>query len=101
MAPLGLLLVQADTADILGIAERTSLSIAVPVSLCAVALITDALSTANADEVSLLNRSQASMTAKGIIVGVDDALERGGCRSSGILHGRQPAVENFTTVSNC
>ena len=78
MAPLGLLLLQADAADCRGIAEQALASILVKDRTIFIALFTDGLSTAKIDKALVLNRLRAIMTAQGIIVGVDDALERGG-----------------------
>ena len=99
MTPLGLLLVQADAADTPRIAEQALVGAFVVDRPIFTALFTDGLSTANIDKAPVLNRLRAIMTEQGIIVGVGDALERGGRqrwrrrRSSGILHGRQPAVK--------
>jgi len=76
--PLSLLLLQADAADAPRIAEQALVSILVKDRTIFIALNTDNLSTANIDTALVLNRLRAIMTAQGIIVGVDDALERGG-----------------------
>ena len=78
MPPLSLLLLQADAADAPRIAEQALVSILVKDRTIFIALNTDNLSTANIDTALVLNRLRAIMTAQGIIVGVDDALERGG-----------------------
>jgi hypothetical protein len=78
MAPLGLLLVQADAADCRGIAEQALVGIHVHDRTILIALVTDGLSAASFDEVFALDRLRASMTAKWIVVCVQDALERGG-----------------------
>jgi len=100
MAPLGLLLVQADAADIPRIAEQTLTGAFVEARPCFIALNTDFLSTAYTNDVTALNQLRASNAAQGIAIGVQDALERGGRqrRSSGILHGRQPARRSNSSV---
>ena len=76
MAPLGLLLGQADAADTPRIAKRALVSIVVEAIF--LTLNTDGLSTANKKVACFSNRLRAIMTAKGFVVGVEDALERGG-----------------------
>jgi len=76
--PLSLLLLQADAADAPRIAEQALVSILVKDRTIFTALFTDGLSTANTDKAFVLNRLRAIMTAKWFVVGVQDALERGG-----------------------
>ena len=93
MAPLGLLLHQADAANVLGKAEQALVNIGDRTIF--IALNTDGFSAANIDEVFVLNQLWAIVTAQWFVVGVDDALERGGRRSSGfLLHGRQRGRSN-------